>query len=95
MKSIAVFSTLSIAALVSAIKSSADACDSCGAPMACTTYRLVCQMVYDERQVTAFRIETDTVVNAAGMWAPSVAEMVGAFVCSIPVDHQHMGQAPP
>src|SRR5581483_7419985 len=36
------------------------------------------------------RIETDTVVNAAGMWAPRVAEMVGAFVCSIPVDHQHI-----
>jgi glycine cleavage system aminomethyltransferase T/glycine/D-amino acid oxidase-like deaminating enzyme len=36
------------------------------------------------------RVETDTVVNAAGMWAPRVAEMVGAFVCSIPVDHQHI-----
>ena len=36
------------------------------------------------------RIETDTVVNAAGMWAPQVAAMVGAFACSIPVDHQHI-----
>ena len=36
------------------------------------------------------RIETDTVVNAAGMWAPRIVEMVGAFVCSIPVDHQHI-----
>ena len=36
------------------------------------------------------RIETETVVNAAGMWAPQVAAMVGAFVCSIPVDHQHI-----
>jgi 4-methylaminobutanoate oxidase (formaldehyde-forming) len=35
-------------------------------------------------------IECETVVNAAGMWAPRVAEMVGAFVCSIPVDHQHV-----
>jgi len=35
-------------------------------------------------------IEAETVVNAAGMWAPRVAEMVGAFVCSIPVDHQHI-----
>lgn len=35
-------------------------------------------------------IETELVVNAAGMWAPRVAEMVGAFVCSIPVDHQHV-----
>jgi 4-methylaminobutanoate oxidase (formaldehyde-forming) len=24
------------------------------------------------------------------MWAPHVAEMVGAFVCSVPVDHQHI-----
>ena len=31
-----------------------------------------------------------TVVNAAGMWAPQVAAMVGAFACSIPVDHQHI-----
>jgi len=36
------------------------------------------------------RIEADTVVNAAGMWAPRVAELAGAFVCSIPVDHQHI-----
>jgi 4-methylaminobutanoate oxidase (formaldehyde-forming) len=35
-------------------------------------------------------IECETVVNAAGMWAPRVAQMVGAFVCSIPVDHQHV-----
>ena len=36
------------------------------------------------------RIETETVVNAAGMWAPQVAAMAGAFVCSIPVYHQHI-----
>lgn len=35
-------------------------------------------------------IECEAVVNAAGIWAPRVAEMVGAFVCSIPVDHQHI-----
>jgi glycine/D-amino acid oxidase-like deaminating enzyme/glycine cleavage system aminomethyltransferase T len=35
-------------------------------------------------------IECETVVNAAGMWAPRVAAMVGAFACSIPVDHQHI-----
>ena len=35
-------------------------------------------------------IECEAVVNAAGMWAPRVAEMVGAFACSIPVDHQHV-----
>jgi glycine cleavage system aminomethyltransferase T/glycine/D-amino acid oxidase-like deaminating enzyme len=36
------------------------------------------------------RVETETVVNACGMWAPRVAAMVGGFVCSIPVDHQHV-----
>jgi glycine cleavage system aminomethyltransferase T/glycine/D-amino acid oxidase-like deaminating enzyme len=36
------------------------------------------------------RIETETVVNAAGMWAPRIAAMVGSFACSIPVDHQHI-----
>ncbi len=35
-------------------------------------------------------IEAETVVNAAGMWAPQLAAMVGEFVCSIPVDHQHI-----
>ncbi len=36
------------------------------------------------------RIETETVVNAAGMWAPQIAAMAGTFACSIPVDHQHI-----
>jgi glycine cleavage system aminomethyltransferase T/glycine/D-amino acid oxidase-like deaminating enzyme len=35
-------------------------------------------------------IETDTVVNATGMWAPQITAMAGAFTCSIPVDHQHI-----
>ena len=35
-------------------------------------------------------IETEVVVNAAGMWAPQVAAMVGAFIPSTPVDHQHV-----
>ncbi len=35
-------------------------------------------------------IETELVVNAAGLWAPRVAEMVGAFIPSTPVDHQHV-----
>jgi glycine/D-amino acid oxidase-like deaminating enzyme/glycine cleavage system aminomethyltransferase T len=35
-------------------------------------------------------LECETVVNAAGMWAPRVAAMVGTFACSIPVDHQHI-----
>ncbi len=35
-------------------------------------------------------IDTDIVVNAAGIWAPQVAAMVGAFIPSTPVDHQHI-----
>ena len=38
----------------------------------------------------AGRIETEIVVNAAGMWAPRIAAMAGSFICSIPVDHQHI-----
>ncbi len=47
------------------------------------------------REVTRVRtdhgdVATEAVVNAAGMWAPRIAAMVGAFVPSIPVDHQHV-----
>jgi len=35
-------------------------------------------------------IDTEVVVNAAGMWAPQVAAMVGGFIPSTPVDHQHI-----
>lgn len=35
-------------------------------------------------------IDTELVINAAGMWAPQVAAMVGAFLPSTPVDHQHV-----
>jgi 4-methylaminobutanoate oxidase (formaldehyde-forming) len=35
-------------------------------------------------------IDTEIVVNAAGMWAPQVAAMVGGWVPSTPVDHQHI-----
>src|SRR5215212_9132884 len=35
-------------------------------------------------------IDTELVVNAAGLWAPRVAGMVGAFIPSTPVDHQHV-----
>jgi 4-methylaminobutanoate oxidase (formaldehyde-forming) len=41
-------------------------------------------------ETEAGRIDAETVVNAAGMWAPRIAQMVGAFACSIPVDHQHI-----
>ncbi len=34
-------------------------------------------------------IRTRCVVNAAGLWAPRVAAMVGVHLPSIPVDHQH------
>jgi 4-methylaminobutanoate oxidase (formaldehyde-forming) len=36
------------------------------------------------------RIEAEHVVNAAGVWAPQVAEMVGGRLPSVPVDHQHV-----
>ncbi len=36
------------------------------------------------------RIRTEAVVNAAGIWAPRVAAMAGAFIPSTPVDHQHI-----
>ena len=39
------------------------------------------------------RIETEVVVNAAGMWAPQVAAMVGALLVSTPVEHQHIALA--
>jgi 4-methylaminobutanoate oxidase (formaldehyde-forming) len=35
-------------------------------------------------------IDAELVVNAAGMWAPRIAAMVGAFLPSTPVDHQHI-----
>ena len=35
-------------------------------------------------------IETELVVDAAGIWAPQVAAMVGGFIPSTPVDHQHI-----
>jgi sarcosine dehydrogenase len=35
-------------------------------------------------------IATEVAVNAAGIWAPQVAAMVGGFVPSTPVDHQHV-----
>ncbi|MGH7417429.1 MAG: NAD(P)/FAD-dependent oxidoreductase, partial [Candidatus Rokuibacteriota bacterium] len=36
------------------------------------------------------RIRCEHVVNAAGMWAPQVAAMVGGWLASTPVDHQHV-----
>lgn len=35
-------------------------------------------------------VETEVVVNAAGIWAPQVAAMVGVAIPSTPVDHQHI-----
>ena len=35
-------------------------------------------------------ITTELVVDAAGIWAPQVAAMAGAFIASTPVDHQHI-----
>ncbi|HZJ25303.1 MAG TPA: FAD-dependent oxidoreductase, partial [Anaerolineales bacterium] len=35
-------------------------------------------------------IKTNLVVNAAGMWAPRIAAMVGVYLPTTPVDHQHI-----
>lgn len=35
-------------------------------------------------------IDTEIVIDAAGMWAPQVAAMVGGVIPSTPVDHQHV-----
>jgi len=35
-------------------------------------------------------IDTELVIDAAGMWAPQVAAMVGGVIPSTPVDHQHI-----
>ncbi|HEX9090167.1 MAG TPA: FAD-dependent oxidoreductase, partial [Anaerolineales bacterium] len=35
-------------------------------------------------------IQTEIVVNAAGMWAPRVAAMAGLTIPTTPVDHQHI-----
>ncbi len=35
-------------------------------------------------------IDTEVVVNAAGIWAPQIAAMVGSFIPSTAVDHQHI-----
>ena len=39
-------------------------------------------------------VECEHVVNAAGIWAPRVAEMAGLFIPSVAVDHQHVAMAP-
>ena len=39
------------------------------------------------------RVETEVVINAAGMWAPQVAALVGAQLVSTPVEHQHIALA--
>ncbi len=36
------------------------------------------------------RIDAEHVVNAGGIWAPQLAEMVGARLPSVPVEHQHV-----
>lgn len=47
--------------------------------------REICRVLTDGEA-----IDTELVVNAAGLWAPRIAEMVGAFIPSTPVDHQHV-----
>lgn len=60
-----------------------------------TGVRVVGFELSSRRDITAVltdagRIRTDLVVNAAGIWAPQIAAMVGAVIPSTPVDHQHV-----
>ena len=65
------------------------------APGSATGVRVTGIELSEQREVSsvlteAGRIECEVVVNAAGMWAPRIATMVGTFVPSTPVDHQHI-----
>ena len=55
-----------------------------------TGFRLSERRVLTHVETEAGPIETELVVDAAGIWAPQVAAMVGAFIPSTPVDHQHI-----
>jgi glycine cleavage system aminomethyltransferase T/glycine/D-amino acid oxidase-like deaminating enzyme len=39
-------------------------------------------------------VTTEAVVDAAGMWAPRIAAMIGGSIPSTPVDHQHVALRP-
>jgi glycine cleavage system T protein len=39
-------------------------------------------------------VKTECVVNAAGMWAPRINEMVGSYLPTVPVKHQHVTTQP-
>ncbi len=72
----------------------ADAARALGATIR-TDVRLTGIQLSPRREVTAVRtdegpVECEVVVNAAGIWAPRVSAMVGAFAASTPVDHQHI-----
>jgi glycine cleavage system aminomethyltransferase T/glycine/D-amino acid oxidase-like deaminating enzyme len=72
----------------------ADAARSLGVRIR-TGVRVIGFELTPRREITAVlteagRITTELVVNAAGIWAPQVAAMVGAFIPSTPVDHQHI-----
>jgi 4-methylaminobutanoate oxidase (formaldehyde-forming) len=47
--------------------------------------REIQKVVTDKGDITC-----EIVVNAAGIWAPQVSAMVGAFTPSTPIDHQHI-----
>ena len=55
-----------------------------------TGFRLSDRRAVTHVETEAGPIETELVVDAAGIWAPQVAAMVGAFIPSTPVDHQHI-----
>jgi 4-methylaminobutanoate oxidase (formaldehyde-forming) len=55
-----------------------------------TGFRLSARRAVTHVETETGPIETELVVDAAGIWAPQVAAMVGAFIPSTPVDHQHI-----
>ena len=55
-----------------------------------TGFRLSDRRAVTHVETEAGPIETELVIDAAGIWAPQLAAMVGAFIPSTPVDHQHI-----
>jgi 4-methylaminobutanoate oxidase (formaldehyde-forming) len=63
------------------------------------TQTRVTDVVVEDREVkavqtTAGRIDCEILINAAGMWAPRLAEMVGVVMPMVPVNHQHLTTVP-
>ncbi len=55
-----------------------------------TGFEMTARRAIRRVETDAGPIDTELVVDAAGMWAPQVAAMVGESIPSTPVDHQHI-----